>query len=213
MSKIIHEYYPTLTDRERKLLYCKIRQRQKSSFMIRRLLHKETRLLGRVRVRERIRLYRIKSYDPRGEKMYSRLAPWKCVIKTNDIAYLLGICYKYAQQKHKLLKDELGKKYVTVKEFCESVHMDEEYVQCLLNDGEARMLNSTKWQREIDKINKRHKEEIKNIKDTAKKQIEEETKTNKASDEKKEIRQSRTTEINKVTKPQKRHQTYDGPDK
>lgn len=204
MSKIIHEYYPTLTDRERKLLYCKIRQRQKSGFMIRRLLHKETRLLGRVRVRERIRLYRIKSYDPRGEKMCSRLAPWKCVIKTNDIAYLLGICYKYAQQKHKLLKDELGKKYVTVKEFCESVHMDEEYVQCLLNDGEARMLNSSKFQKEIDKINKRHKEEIKNIKENAKIQIEEEAKKSRAFNEKKEAPAIKDDKDIKITKPQKR---------
>jgi len=209
MSKIINEYYPTLTDRERKLLYCKIRQRQKSGFMIHRLLHKETRLLGRVKVRERIRLYRIKSYDPRGEKMYSRLAPWKCVIKTNDIAYLLGICYKYAQQKHKLLKDELGKKYVTVKEFCESVHMDEEYVQCLLNDGEARMLNSSKWQKEIDKINKRHKEEIKNIKENAKKQIEEEAKKSQYFDGKKETPAIKDDKNIKITKSKIRHKSFD----
>lgn len=207
-----NEWYPILTDRERKLLYCKIRQRQKSSFMIRRLLHKETRLLGRVWVRERIRLYRIKSYDPRGEKMYSRPAPWKCVIKTNDIAYLLGICYKYAQQKHKILKDELGKKYVTVKEFCESVHMDEEYVQCLLNDGEARFLNSSKWQKEIDKINKRHKEEIKNIKENAKKQIEEEAKKSQYYDEKKETPAIKDDKNIKITKPKKRHKSFDGLD-
>jgi hypothetical protein len=186
MSKIRHKYYPTLTDGERKLLYCKIQQRHKSHCVLRRLLHKETMLHGRIIIRKNILRYR-RSLDPRGEPFASRRAPWKCVIKTNDIAYLLGICNKYAQEKHKLLKDELGKQYVTVKEFCVSVKMDEEYVQRLLNDGEARELNSSKWQKEIDEINRRHEEEIRRIKEAARKEKEEEAKKNKDFNEKKEM--------------------------
>lgn len=210
MFKIRHEYYPTLTDRERKLLYCKLQQRHKSHCVLRRLLHKETRLHGRMIIRKNILRYR-RSRDPRGEPFASRQAPWKCVIKTNDIAYLLGICERYAQEKHKMLKDELGKQYVTVKEFCESVKMDEEYVQRLLNDGEARELNSSKWQKRIDEINRRHEEEIRQIKEAARKEKEEEEKKKKEEDSKKnkssnvkiEKPAAKDDKNKKVTKPKK----------
>ena len=46
-----------------------------------------------------------------------------------------------------MFKDELGKSYVTVKEFCESVRMDEVYVQCLLNDAETHELNSGNFEK------------------------------------------------------------------
>jgi hypothetical protein len=211
MSKIRHEYYPTLTDGERKLLYCKIQQRHKSHCVLRRLLHKETMLHGRIIIRKNILRYR-RSLDPRGEPFASRRAPWKCVIKTNDIAYLLGICYKYAQQKHKLLKDELGKKYVTVKEFCVSVKMDEEYVQLLLNDGDAREYNGSKWQKKIDEINRRHEEEIRRIKEVAKKEKEEDAKRKQVFNEKKETPAANDDKNKKVTKPKKRHKSFDGLD-
>lgn len=180
MPKEYQKYYPVLTDRERKLLYCKLQQHHKSHCVLRRLLHKETRLHGRLIIRKNILRYR-KTLDPRGEPFYSRPAPWKCVIKTNDIMYLLGICERYAQEKHKMLKDELGKQYVTVREFCKSVKMDEEYVQALLNDGEAREINSGKFRKMIDEINRRHEEEIRKIKEAARKEKEEEEKQKKAT--------------------------------
>src|SRR5687768_6024098 len=118
MSAIIHERYPTLTDRERQLLYNNIQYRHKLSCMLQRILHKGKRLHGKRMVAKRVRalLYK-RSLDPRGEPMYSRRAPWRCVIKVNDVAYLLRICDRYAQEKLKELKQGLGKRYVTVKEF------------------------------------------------------------------------------------------------
>lgn len=184
MSKEREVYYPTLTDRERQVLYCKIQQHHKSHCVLRRLLHKEMRLHGRIIIRKNILRYK-RSLDPRGEPFYKRPSPWKCVIKTNDIIYLLGICERHAQKKHKMLKDELGKQYVTVREFCKSVKMDEEYVQALLNDGEAREINSGKFRKMIDEINRRHAEEIRQVKEAARKEKEEEERKKKDEEAKK----------------------------
>lgn len=211
MSKTRHEYYPVLSDRERNLLCCKIRQRYKSNRMRCRLWGKESKAYERLLIRKRIQRYR-RSLDPRGEPFYSRQAPWKCVIKTNDISYLLGICERYAQEKHKMLKDALKKPYVTVKEFCESVDMDEEYVQRLLNDGEARELNSGKYRKMIDEINRRHEEEIRKIKEAAKKEKEEEAKMKKASGVKVDKPVIKDDKKKKTTKPQTRRKSLDGID-
>jgi hypothetical protein len=102
-----------------------------------------------------------------------------------------------------MLKEELGKQYVTVKEFCKSVDLDEEYAQALLNDGEARELNSGKFQKMIDEINMRHAEEIRQVKEAARKEKEEEEKKNIASSKKIEMPAAKDGKNKKVTKPKK----------
>lgn len=166
MPKETRRHYPTLTPAQRQQLYKQIQNSRKSAFMLRRLLHKETRLMGKRMVANRIRalLYK-RSLDPRGEPMYKRMAPWRCVIRPNDIAYLLRLSKRYSQDKFKALKKEYGKDWITVKEFCIAYKMDEEYVQRLLNDGDAREYNSPKWQRKIDALNKRYEADLKKIKE------------------------------------------------
>ena len=187
MSANLHERYPTLTNRERHVLYNKIQYRHKLSCMLNRILHKEKRLHGERMVAKRVRalLYK-RSLDPRGERMYSRPAPWRCVIKADDIAYLLRICDRYAQEKLRELKQELGKKYVTVNEFCKAYLFDEEYVQRLLNDGDAREMNDPKWQKKIDAINRYWEEELRKVKEAKKKEEEGEAPKKKVANEKKE---------------------------
>src|SRR5581483_7876787 len=140
--------------RERHVLYANIQHRHKMACMLGRIRHQEKRCHGKAMVAKRIRalLYQ-RSLDPRGEPHYKRFGPWRCVIKANDIAYLLRINERYAQKKLRQLKLELGKDHVTVKEFCKAYKFEEDYVQRLLNDGEAREQNSPKWQKKIDAIN------------------------------------------------------------
>lgn len=212
MSKIIHEHYPTLTDWERLLLYNKIQHRHKLSCMHRRLLYKEKRLHGKKMVTKRIQalLYK-RSLDPRGEPMYSRPAPWRCVIKANDIAYILRICDRYAQQKLKYMKKKLKKKYVTVKEFCEAYLFEEEYIQRLLNDGDAREHNDPKWQKKLDAIHRHYEEEIRKVKEAMKKEKEGEAPKKKEVGEKKETSSKREgkKKKNKKSPPRK---SFDGLD-
>jgi hypothetical protein len=212
MSAIIHEHYPTLTDRERQLLYNKIQYRHKLSCMLKRLLHKEQRQHGKRMVAKRVRalLYK-RSLDPRGEPMYSRPAPWRCVIKVNDIRYLLRICDRYAQEKLRELKQELGKKHVTVKEFCKAYMFDEEYVQRLLNDGDAREMNDPKWQRKIDAINRHWEEELRKVKEAMAKEKEGEAQNKKVADGKKEAPPKKDDKKIKSTKP-KHRKSFDGLD-
>ncbi|THU40366.1 hypothetical protein FAM09_10895 [Niastella caeni] len=212
MSTNHHEVYPTLTDRERKLLYNKIQYRHKLSCMLRRFLHKETRSHGKRMVAKRVRalLYK-RSLDPRGEPMCKRPAPWRCVIKVNDIAYLMRICERYAQEKLKDLKRKLGKRYVTVKEFCDAYMFDEEYVQRLLNDGDAREMNDPKWQKKIDAINRYWEEEMRKVKEAMKKEQEEEAQKKNGADEKKEAPQKKDDKKKKSIKPNKR-KSFDGLD-
>jgi hypothetical protein len=212
MSATLLERYPTLTDGERHLLYNNIQYRHKLSCMLKRLLHKEKRLHGKKMVAKRIRalLYK-RSLDPRGEPMCSRPAPWRCIIKANDIAYLMRICDRYAQEKLKDLKDELKKKYVTVKEFCDAYLFDEEYVQRLLNDGDAREYNSPKWQKEIDAINRHWEAELRKVKEAIKKEKEEEAPKKKAVDEKKETLPKKEDKKIKNKKPKTR-KSFDGLD-
>jgi len=212
MSKYHHERYPTLTDGERHLLYNNIQYRHKLSCMLKRLLHKEKQLHGRKMVAKRVRalLYR-RSLDPRGDPMYSRPAPWRCVIKADDIATLLRICDRYAQQKLRALKLELKKDHVTVKEFCEAYLFDEEYVQRLLNDGDAREYNSPKWQKEIDAINRHWEEELRKVKEAMKKEKDEEAQKKKVSTEKKEAPPIKDEKKTKSKKPKFR-KSFDGLD-
>ena len=213
MSAIVHKRYPTLTNEERRSLYNQIQNRQKLSFMLNRLVHKEQQQLGRRMVAKRIRalLYE-RSLDPLGERFYKRPAPWKCVIKAPDIAYLLRINIRYAQEKLKELKDELGKKYVTVNEFCVAYNFDEEYVQRLLNDGEAREYNSPKWQRQIDAINRRHEEEIRKVKEAMAKEKEAEAKKNIVAPDKKEAPPKEDDKKKKSPGPKKRPKSFDEKD-
>lgn len=213
MSANLHERYPTLTDGERHLLYNKIQYRHKLSCMLQRILHKETRLHGKKMVAKRIRalLYK-RSLDPRGEPMCSRPAPWRCIIKVNDIAYLLRICERYAQEKLRALKEELKKKYVTVKEFCEAYMLDEEYVQRLLNDGDAREMNDPKWQRKIDAINRYWEEELRKVKEDMKKEKAGEAQQKKAAPEKKETPPKNDDKKIKGRKRKYRNKSFDGDD-
>jgi hypothetical protein len=210
MSAIVHERYPTLTDRERQLLYNKIQYRHKLSCMLKRLLHKEKRLHGKGMVAKRVRalLYK-RSLDPRGEPMYSRPAPWRCVIKVNDIRYLLRISDRYAQEKLRELKLELGNRYVTVKEFCKAYLFDEEYVQRLLNDGDAREMNDPKWQKKIDAINRHWEEELRKVKEAMAKEKEGEAQNKKEANEeappKKEDKKKKIIEV-------KKRKSFDGLD-
>lgn len=213
MSEIIHEHYPTLTDEERQLLYNKIQHCHKLSCIRRRLLHKEYRLHGTKMVSKRIRalLYK-RSLDKRGEPMYSRPAPWRCVIKVNDIRYLLGFSERYAQEKLRELKNKLGKKYVTVKEFCIAYFLEEEYVQRLLNDGDAREQNDPKWQNKIDAIHRHYEEEIRKIKEGIKKEKEEQAQQTKPIAEKKEAPPKKKDKKKKGRKPKNRNKSFDGLD-
>jgi hypothetical protein len=181
--------------------------------MRRRILHKEKRLHGKRMVAKRVRalLYK-RSLDPRGEPMYSRPAPWRCVIKVNDIAYLLRICDRYAQEKLRELKVDLGKKYVTVKEFCEAYLFDEEYVQRLLNDGDAREYNDPKWQRKIDAINQHWEEELRKIKEAQKKEKEGEAPKKNVFNEKKEALPKNDDNKIKKIKLNRPNKSFDGLD-
>jgi hypothetical protein len=212
MPDIKHKHYPTLTDQERHLLVNKILHRHKLTCFIKRLQHKETRLHGKRMVAKRIRalLYK-RSLDPRGEPMASRLGPWRCVIKANDIAYLLRICDRYAQEKLRELKLDLGKDYVTVKEFCTAYLFDEEYVQRLLNDGDAREMNDPKWQRKIDAINREYEEKLRKIKEDMKKEKDGEAQEKKVFDVKKETPPKNEDKKPKFQKP-KRRKSFDGLD-
>lgn len=212
MSAILHKRLPTLTDRERQLLYNQIQYRHKLSCMLKRLLHKQTRLHGKRMVAKRIRalLYK-RSLDPRGEPMYSRPAPWRCVIKVNDIRYLLRISDRYAQEKLRELKLELGKTHVTVKEFCKAYLFDEEYIQRLLNDGDAREMNTPKWQKKIDAINRHYEEEMRKVKEAMEKEKEEEAQTKNTADEKKEAPPKKEDKKIK-SKKLKNRKSFDGLD-
>jgi hypothetical protein len=212
MSAIHHEHYPTLTDRERHLLYNKIQDRHKLSCMLQRILHKEQRQHGKRMVAKRVRalLYK-RSLDPRGEPMYSRPAPWRCVIKVNDIRYLLRISDRYAQEKLKELKQELGKKHVTVQEFCKAYLFDEEYIQRLLNDGDAREMNDPKWQKKIDAINRHWEEELRKVKEAMAKEKEDEAQNKKEANEEKEAPPKKDDKNIKSTKP-KHRKSFDGLD-
>jgi hypothetical protein len=212
MSVTLLERYPTLTDGERHLLYNNIQYRHKLSCMLKRLLHKEKRLHGKKMVAKRIRalLYK-RSLDPRGEPMYSRPAPWRCVIKVNDIRYLLRISDRYAQEKLRELKLKLGKTHVTVKEFCKAYLFDEEYIQRLLNDGDAREMNTPKWQMKIDAINRHYEEEMRKVKEAMEKEQEEEAQMKNAVDEKKEAPPKKEDKKIKSKKPKNR-KSFDGLD-
>ena len=213
MSTIHHEHYPTLTDRERHLLYTKIQYRHKLSCMLKRLLHKEMRLQGERMVAKRVRalLYE-RSLETRGEKFYSRPAPWRCVIKVNDIAYLLRICDRYAQEKLRELKQDLGKQYVTVNEFCKAYLFDEEYVQRLLNDGDARELNDPKWQKKIDAINRHWEEQLRMAKEEMQKEKERNAQNNKAANENKEAPTKKDGKKKKSIKRIYHRKSFDGLD-